>query len=89
MVKHKDIPKLPAVIFDTKPICMLMEPGKYFWCACGRSKNHPWCDGSHYQTGIRPIRIVIDEKREVCWCACKQTQTPPFCDNSHIGLKKR
>ena len=23
------------------------QPGKKFWCACGESKNQPYCDGSH------------------------------------------
>ena len=22
----------------------------YFWCACGQSKNQPFCDGSHKLT---------------------------------------
>lgn len=24
-----------------------LEPGDYCWCACGRSKNQPFCDGTH------------------------------------------
>ncbi len=25
-----------------------VEAGKqYYWCACGRSANQPFCDGSH------------------------------------------
>jgi len=25
-----------------------VEEGKtYYWCSCGKSKNQPFCDGSH------------------------------------------
>ena len=26
---------------------------EYWWCACGRSKSQPFCDGSHEGTGLR------------------------------------
>ena len=26
----------------------------YWWCACGRSKSQPFCDGSHKGTEFRP-----------------------------------
>ena len=31
-----------------EPITVDVEKGKnYFWCACGKSKKQPFCDGSH------------------------------------------
>lgn len=88
MVKHKDIPKLPVFIRDDEPLRMDMEAGKYFWCACGRTrKGLTFCDGSHHKTGIRPVRIVLEEDQEVYWCMCKHTSTPPFCDGSHENVK--
>ena len=31
-----------------RPIPVKVEAGKsYWWCACGRSKSQPFCDGSH------------------------------------------
>ena len=29
------------------PYVMDMEAGTYYFCACGKSKNQPFCDGSH------------------------------------------
>jgi len=26
------------------------QPGEKWWCACGHSKNQPYCDGSHKLT---------------------------------------
>ncbi|MBP7849959.1 MAG: CDGSH iron-sulfur domain-containing protein [Lentimicrobiaceae bacterium] len=87
MAKHREGPVKPAIIHDTHPIKAAAEAGKYFWCACGRSSNQPFCDGSHYQTGIRPLRVVLEKPEEVYWCACKCTATPPFCDGTHKQLK--
>ena len=31
-----------------EPYGVTVEAGKrYFWCACGRSANQPFCDGTH------------------------------------------
>lgn len=65
------------------PVVMELEPGEYWWCACGRSKNQPFCDGSHQGTGIEPQKFEIEKKRNYALCACKETKTPPFCDGSH------
>ena len=82
MVKHREPTEKP-VAADNKPIKIQLKAGKYFWCACGHSKKQPFCDGSHYGTGIRPVRFVTDKDREAYLCMCKQTKNPPFCDGSH------
>lgn len=60
------------------------EQGKtYAWCACGLSKNQPFCDGSHKATSFKP-HIFKAEKSGPQWlCMCKQTKHKPFCDGSH------
>jgi CDGSH iron-sulfur domain-containing protein 3 len=85
----KEKPNLPPepIVFDTQPSEITLHEGKYFWCACGRSKKHPFCDGSHYGTGIRPKRFVIEKEQKVWICNCKKTKTPPYCDGSHKTIK--
>jgi CDGSH-type Zn-finger protein len=64
-----------------------VEAGKdYFWCACGKSKNQPFCDGSHKGTDFRPVRFTADKTETKWFCACKQTNNQPFCDGSHKAL---
>lgn len=75
-----------ALIADRKPMAVELEPGTYYWCACGRSKNQPFCDGSHKGTGLQPVAFELTEKKEVWLCMCKRTGTPPYCDGSHKNL---
>ena len=68
------------------PYVMDMQPGTYKWCACGGSKNQPFCDGTHKGSSFSPIRADIAAPGKVKWCGCKHTKTPPFCDGSHNAL---
>lgn len=57
------------------------------WCACGRSANQPYCDGSHRGTDFAPIRVIAkSDGEEALFCLCKQTRSPPYCDGSHNAL---
>ena len=58
----------------------------YFWCACGRSKAQPFCDGSHGGTGLQPIAYKATEHKKVWFCGCKATTAKPFCDGTHSKL---
>ena len=58
----------------------------YFWCACGRSANQPFCDGSHKGTGFTPMKYEASESTTVYFCGCKHTGTPCFCDGTHERL---
>jgi len=69
---------------DNKPKVMELEPKTYYWCACGESKNQPFCDGSHAKAGeFTPVEFKMEEKKTVALCMCKRTGNPPFCDGSH------
>ncbi len=75
-----------SVIADRKPKQVPLEPGEYHWCACGRSKNQPFCDGSHAGTGITPVAFQVEEKADAWLCMCKQTGNAPYCDGTHASL---
>ncbi|NJR24032.1 MAG: CDGSH iron-sulfur domain-containing protein [Richelia sp. CSU_2_1] len=74
------------VIADRKPAVMELEPGKYYWCACGQAQNQPFCDGSHKGSGFVPRAFEVTEKKTVALCNCKHTANSPFCDGAHSKL---
>jgi len=77
--------KVP-VIAQKCPAVQEAEKGSYYWCACGKSKAQPFCDGSHKGTDFTPLKTEIGETKTVAWCLCKHTHNPPFCDGSHKQL---
>lgn len=74
------------ICYAKAPVILEMEPGTYFWCACGRSQSQPFCDGSHKGTRFTPVRLSIKEKSSIGWCMCKRTGKPPYCDGTHKRL---
>ena len=38
------------LVAQKSPFAVELAPGDYWWCACGRSKSQPFCDGSHKAT---------------------------------------
>ena len=76
-----------AKIVQTSPYKVNLEDGKtYFWCACGRSANQPFCDGSHKTTSISPVKFTAEATKVAFLCGCKHTANQPFCDGSHKAL---
>lgn len=71
---------------QTSPIALELEPGRYWWCTCGRSTRQPFCDGSHRDTPFLPLAFEIEATTKVWLCACKRTRTMPYCDGSHKRL---
>ena len=70
-----------------EPIAVRLEKGKtYWWCACGRSREQPFCDGTHKGTGIEPLAFTAKGSGEAWLCQCKRTAAPPWCDGSHARL---
>ena len=74
-------------IAQKAPYPVDVEAGKkYWWCACGRSKKQPFCDGSHKGSEFSPMEYTADKAGKVWFCGCKQTAKAPLCDGTHNKL---
>ena len=75
------------IVAQKSPYPVELEAGKtYFWCACGRSRKQPFCDGSHKDTGFSPIQYEAAASGTKYFCGCKRTRKQPFCDGTHNAL---
>ncbi|MEJ2143007.1 MAG: CDGSH iron-sulfur domain-containing protein [Gammaproteobacteria bacterium] len=77
----------------SEPVCakkgayiVNLEAGEYWWCACGKSKTQPFCDGSHKDTDFSPVKLTVTESGSQYLCGCKKTANPPYCDGTHNNL---
>jgi CDGSH-type Zn-finger protein len=75
-------PKIAAL----KPDVLDLEPGTYYWCACGLSAKQPFCDGAHKGSGMGPLKFDVTEAGKKAMCNCKHSATKPFCDGAHKNL---
>lgn len=72
------------------PYPVTVEAGKtYAWCACGHSRNQPFCDGAHTGTGIVPVVYTAEKTGTAYFCGCKATKKKPMCDGTHETLPRR
>jgi CDGSH-type Zn-finger protein len=78
-MQKPDIPSKAASVIE-------LDAGTFYWCACGKSENQPFCDGSHKGTSFQPQAFTIEEKKRVALCNCKHTGNSPFCDGTHKRL---
>ena len=73
-----------------KPIAVEVKEGEdYYWCACGKSKTQPFCDGSHRGTSFTPLKYTADKTETKYFCQCKHTKNKPMCDGSHRNLGEK
>ncbi|MBI2993030.1 MAG: CDGSH iron-sulfur domain-containing protein [Gammaproteobacteria bacterium] len=74
-------------IAQKAPMVVNVEAGKtYWWCACGRSKNQPFCDGSHKGSSFSPMEWKATASEQQWFCCCKHSAKKPFCDGTHKRL---
>jgi CDGSH iron-sulfur domain-containing protein 3 len=74
-------------IAQKAPYRVEVQAGKtYWWCACGKSANQPFCDGSHKGGDFTPKPYAAEKDASVWFCGCKHTQSPTMCDGSHKAL---
>ncbi|MEJ6402772.1 CDGSH iron-sulfur domain-containing protein [Yoonia sp. 2307UL14-13] len=65
------------------PFPVDVEAGKsYFWCACGRSENQPFCDGPHKATDFAQVKFEAPDSKRVFFWGCKHSAAPVTCDGT-------
>ena len=75
------------IVAQKAPYSHEVAAGKtYYWCACGQSKNQPFCDGSHKGSGFTPTPFTAEKDATNYLCGCKRTKNMPYCDGSHMSL---
>jgi CDGSH-type Zn-finger protein len=74
------------VIAQRGPYALELDPGEYWWCACGRSRSQPFCDGSHQGSDFAPLPFTLQQRQKVWLCGCKHSDSKPFCDGTHKRL---
>ena len=57
-----------------------------YFCGCKRTANPPFCDGSHEGTEFLPLKVKLDEEKDVFFCGCKMSKNGAFCDGTHKDL---
>ncbi|QQR91012.1 MAG: CDGSH iron-sulfur domain-containing protein [Myxococcales bacterium] len=80
--------KVPQIAARAPKKTSVRKGQEYYWCACGKSQNQPFCDGSHRGSAFVPKQFVAEEDGDVYLCMCKHTNNPPYCDGTHAKLPK-
>jgi CDGSH-type Zn-finger protein len=74
------------IIAQKAPHAVELAPGDYWWCACGMSRNQPFCDGSHKGGSFTPQKFTVTKAEKLWLCGCKHSGNKPFCDGTHNSL---
>jgi CDGSH-type Zn-finger protein len=75
------------VVAANQPAKVALEKGrKYFFCACGKSNNQPFCDSSHRGSEFTPLAFECSESKDYYLCQCKRSNNKPYCDGSHKAV---
>jgi CDGSH-type Zn-finger protein len=78
---------MEPTIAQKAPYPIEVQAGKtYHWCACGKSKSQPFCDGSHKGSEFTPLAYTAEKDETKYFCGCKMSANKPFCDGAHNKL---
>jgi CDGSH-type Zn-finger protein len=69
-----------------QPYFVALDAGTHAWCACGKSSNQPFCDGSHAGSKFAPTLFTVASQGHIVLCGCRYSRNKPFCDGSHLNL---
>ena len=58
------------------------------YCRCTRTKNPPFCDGSHEGTNMQPHILEFNEPTTIAICRCWRSKDHPYRDGTHGRLVK-
>jgi CDGSH-type Zn-finger protein len=85
-----------ANICQKKSFKVELKKGEtYYYCTCGKSRDQPFCDGSHEGTKFKPLKFVFEgdkesaeevETKSLCGCKHNKVESGAFCDGSHKNL---
>lgn len=86
-INHLNLKKWMQQLLKKDLFAVELEQGKeYYWCACGKSKNQPYCDGSHQGSEFSPLAFTAEESKTAYLCGCKHSKNAPYCDGTHTKL---
>ena len=70
--------------WQNEPFFIEVQKGdRKTFCNCDKTKDGPFCDGSHKGTGIAPTVVTFEEDRTAIICGCGKSGRRPYCDGSH------
>lgn len=71
-------------MWQDEPYKVELEAGKTAAiCRCEKTKNPPYCDGSHKGTEFAPEILRYDKDKTLWVCGCGKSGVLPFCDGTH------
>lgn len=69
----------------TPKACLLSKDKAYAYCTCKKSKDMPFCDGTHraLKEDIAPLLFKVPGDTKAFLCTCGNSNNKPYCDGSH------